>query len=675
VKKRILSLIVCMALVLGMMPTNALQVRAETKDPVAESGVSANAIFENESAEDTVIHLDQTPSEAEEDCDEFSVITEPVTAETAAAPDLQANPVYVGETPLQYAGDSVAGTGGGTATLYICQDGNPVLMLDNYVYEGAGYAYEENEYAGIYYGGSGYLLIMTGTGSDNRAASQSSIIVNAENAVSTKGICVPNANLIIGKPNSSNINDILTVSAGPATNSSIGIFAGKEIETIQDGKESTYYLYTTKAGGTLTHWVTSGCVINAYGGESQNVSCGISCATATIKGSTINAYGGNTTGGTESNSYGISCTTANISGGCVNATGGTAEGYRLPYSYGINCTGDATFSGGEITATGGQASYEGMTAHTLRAQTYGIKATSISITGATVTATGGTCGDLVSGKDNTRESYGCYGDITMTSGSLTATGADLLLPCNIINTKKSYGIYGSINVSGGTVNATGGNTMNGYCYGIYATGDCIFSGTADVTVKTNMEPIPAAVLKELNNHLWAGEGYSETVVEDYFKNTPEDGISWTLDYNGVTFYFGDGDLTEPGNGRLSATVSFAEYPELFDEKYTNVPEAYMVELPLDHSFFTDLDGDGILEELNCSGVYNETDRFYSQFGIYKDSAGSYHYEDLFAYGFNPYYVKTAAGNHYIYLFCEESESGNRQMMLVVCKCIFFFFDS
>ena len=184
-------------------------------------------------------------------------------------------------------------------------------------------------------------------------------------------------------------------------------------------------------------------------------------------------------------------------------------------------------------------------------------------------------------------------------------------------------------------------------------------------VITDMEPIPAAVLNELNSHLWAGEGYSENVIKDYFKNTPEDGISWTLDYNGVTFYFGDGDLEEPGNGCLSATVSFAEYPELFEEKYRNVPEAYMVRLPLDASFFTNLDGDGALEELNVTGVYNEEGRFYSQFGIYTDTDGHYHYEDFYAYGFNPYYVKTAEDKHYIYMFCEENDADNRQMMLVV----------
>ena len=184
-------------------------------------------------------------------------------------------------------------------------------------------------------------------------------------------------------------------------------------------------------------------------------------------------------------------------------------------------------------------------------------------------------------------------------------------------------------------------------------------------VVLDMEPIPGIVLKELNNHIWAGDFYSETVVAEYFRNTSENDISWTLDYNGVTFYFGDGELSEPGNGGQTATVSFREYPELFNEKYMNVPEAYMVRLPLDRSYFTDLNDDGTLEELNCTGYFNQTDRFYTQFGIYTDVDGYYHYEDLFAYDFQPYYVKTEDGNNYIYLFCEESEGGNRQMMLVV----------
>lgn len=184
----------------------------------------------------------------------------------------------------------------------------------------------------------------------------------------------------------------------------------------------------------------------------------------------------------------------------------------------------------------------------------------------------------------------------------------------------------------------------------------------------DMEKVPAIVCKELNNHLWAGMDYPEDVVEEYFKNTPEDGISWSLDYNGVTFYFGYDDFTEMSSVGKTATISFAEYPDLFHKKYMNVPEAYMVRLPLDYSFFTDLDSNGTLEELNCAGLFNETDRFYTQFGVYTDVSGSYQYEELFAYDYQPYYVKTEDGNHYIYLFCEENEIGNHvqgQMMLVV----------
>lgn len=175
-----------------------------------------------------------------------------------------------------------------------------------------------------------------------------------------------------------------------------------------------------------------------------------------------------------------------------------------------------------------------------------------------------------------------------------------------------------------------------------------------------------AVANELNSHQWAGDFDYRDAVQAYFANTPYDGFSWTLDYNGVTFYFADGDLTEAGNGRQTATVSFAEYPELFEEKYMAVPAAYIVELPLDSSFFTDLDGDGDLEELNVTGYFDSDVGMYTKFGVYADADGSFHYEDCFADGFISYYVKTADGNHYLYLFCEQDEdSGPIPMMLLV----------
>jgi len=188
----------------------------------------------------------------------------------------------------------------------------------------------------------------------------------------------------------------------------------------------------------------------------------------------------------------------------------------------------------------------------------------------------------------------------------------------------------------------------------------------------DMSKLPAIVKKELTSHTWTGDFTSGTAVEDYFRDTPEDGITWTLDYNGVTFYFGNHDLAEIGrNGRLAATVSFAEYPELFNEKYMIVPEAYIVELPLKHPFYTDFDGDGDLEELEVIPVLHESGLFYEFFDIYTDTNAQYYHSEFSADnahrtgGYHPYYIKTADGRQYLYVFAEGSELASNDMELRV----------
>ena len=188
----------------------------------------------------------------------------------------------------------------------------------------------------------------------------------------------------------------------------------------------------------------------------------------------------------------------------------------------------------------------------------------------------------------------------------------------------------------------------------------------------DMSKIPAIVKKELTAHTWTGDFTSENSVEDYFRDTPENGIRWMLDYSGVTFYFRNGDVAEIGrNGHLAATVSFAQYPELFHEKYMTVPTSYMVELPLNHPFCADLDGDGDLEELNVTPVLDERGLLYESFDIYSDTDAQYYHADFSADtthrtgGYHPYYVKTADGRHYLYVFAEGSELASNDMKLRV----------
>ena len=171
-----------------------------------------------------------------------------------------------------------------------------------------------------------------------------------------------------------------------------------------------------------------------------------------------------------------------------------------------------------------------------------------------------------------------------------------------------------------------------------------------------------AVETELTTSVWAGDFYSETAVEDYFANTPDDGFHWTMDYFGVTFYFSAGELSD--DGMLTATVSFAEYPELFNEKYLAAPTEYAVEVPLDISIFAQLDTDDPLEAISISGWYNGERNRYMDYGIYTDTDGQYYEEECFESDLHPYYVKTADGN-YVYLFCEDFQEGWRSMRLVV----------
>lgn len=186
--------------------------------------------------------------------------------------------------------------------------------------------------------------------------------------------------------------------------------------------------------------------------------------------------------------------------------------------------------------------------------------------------------------------------------------------------------------------------------------------TLDDVIKEVNNDLAIAVEEELTSHMWTGEFYSEYTVQEYFADTPYHGFNWTLDYIGITFYFAPGELCD--EGAQTATLSFAEHPELFYEEYMVVPMEYAIEMPLNISFFAELDADDVLEEISVSGWYDDERNHYMDYGIYTDTDAQYYYEEYYIYDLHPYYVKAADG-HYIYLFCEDSEEGLRQMHLKV----------
>ncbi|MBQ4282406.1 MAG: hypothetical protein IJB96_00575 [Lachnospira sp.] len=167
-------------------------------------------------------------------------------------------------------------------------------------------------------------------------------------------------------------------------------------------------------------------------------------------------------------------------------------------------------------------------------------------------------------------------------------------------------------------------------------------------VVTDVDKFANAVENKLFSTMGKNAFYSETVIKDYFKNYVADGLHWTIDYNGVTVYFSEREITDASIGAV--TITFADYPELFKEKYAVVPNAYIVELPMKTAFYADFDNDKSYEALTVSDQYDGENNYHATVDI---CMGENTYtESFWAYGCEPYYVKTADGRQYVYLFAE-----------------------
>ena len=185
-------------------------------------------------------------------------------------------------------------------------------------------------------------------------------------------------------------------------------------------------------------------------------------------------------------------------------------------------------------------------------------------------------------------------------------------------------------------------------------------GLADVFADTSK--IPATIEKEIMSRIGEDESDGDTAVIEYFKNTPEDSITWTLDYNGVAFYFTPGDIAPTNFGIQVVTVTFAEHPELFNEKYTLVPDEYVISLPVSVPFYADITGEKKTEELIISGYYDEDTKFYHTISI---NAESSEFEtEWFSY-IEPYYVKTKDGKSYLCVFSVNNGEEGRDFTLSV----------
>ncbi len=133
--------------------------------------------------------------------------------------------------------------------------------------------------------------------------------------------------------------------------------------------------------------------------------------------------------------------------------------------------------------------------------------------------------------------------------------------------------------------------------------------------------------------------------DTFGKYKPEE-FTWTLDYQGITFWFAPYDIAAYVVGALSAKIWFDEYPDMFNEKYTECPENYIMALPLGLDVEFDLVSDDGVKDY----IYTETvpDKYNSYNMLSVTVNGNTFTDEInYAYGFDVYLVHKENKN-YIY---------------------------
>lgn len=99
-------------------------------------------------------------------------------------------------------------------------------------------------------------------------------------------------------------------------------------------------------------------------------------------------------------------------------------------------------------------------------------------------------------------------------------------------------------------------------------------------------------------------------LEDTFSQYKPEEFTWTIDYQGITFWFSPYEIAAYAVGTLSARIWFDELPELFNEKYTESLENYVITLPMG----LDIEFDLVQNDGKKDSIY--TEKTLDEYGSY-----------------------------------------------------------
>ena len=196
-----------------------------------------------------------------------------------------------------------------------------------------------------------------------------------------------------------------------------------------------------------------------------------------------------------------------------------------------------------------------------------------------------------------------------------------------------------------------GNKFFGFANIDVATGEDL--ALEDVIVELSL--LPGILETELREkypevEYWNDSLYS--MLAEYVEPTSQDyqpTFTWTLDYEGVTFYFSDYEISSYVDGTQQVTVTYSEYPSVFNKKFFvgGAEKNYVLQLP-DSWRISDVDlyGDGKTDYISVRRNYTGEGENSDSYDVTVN--GNTLTQDMYCYDLDTYLVKSEE-DYYLYV--------------------------
>ena len=152
--------------------------------------------------------------------------------------------------------------------------------------------------------------------------------------------------------------------------------------------------------------------------------------------------------------------------------------------------------------------------------------------------------------------------------------------------------------------------------------------------------------------------FAEDMAERLKQIWQDEEAAWTISYHGICFYIPSEMLAAKKGILLHAAVAFQDVPDLFAERYIQIPEAYTIELEDDIPLLYDIDMDGSIDRIQVFH-YLRSEEKDTEIQINDERCAGYYDDEYYDEDFRwTYLLHTAENRNYIVFWAKGDLDGS-----------------